>query len=98
MQALTVDYVSWGKDCARVAAGNDRFYWPHGTSGLAQMVLRPLYKNWMLELAISAEFGSDYPQGISRDPVLFAEYFEHLEQMDCFLSHYRIEPKSTAAS
>lgn len=86
----TVDYVIGGDGRAVITAGQDHFYWPHGTPGLALLVLRPLYIDWILKLALASEFGPEMLQGIAQDPILLEEYDEHLEQMECFLSHYQI--------
>ncbi len=86
----TVDYVIWGQGCAFVSSGPNRFYWPHGTSGLAHLVLRPLYVNWLLELALSAEFGPDTLHGIAGDPILLKEYDEYIEHYAAFLAHYQV--------
>lgn len=87
----TVDYVVCEDGLALVSAGQDRFYWPHGTSGLALLVLRPLFIDWMLGLALAGEFGPDTLHGIAQDPILLAEYGEYIEQIECFLACYQVE-------
>ncbi|MDF9778966.1 hypothetical protein [Pseudomonas baetica] len=86
----TVDYVAWAQGCAFVSAGRNRFYWPHGTSGLGHLVLRPLYINWLLKLTLTAEFGPDTLHGIAGDAILLKEYDEYLENYAAFLEHYKV--------
>lgn len=85
----TVDYAACALG-ACVSAGQNRFYWPHGTSGLAHLVLRPLYVNWVLELALTAEFGPDTLHGIAGDAILLKEYDEYVENYTSFLEHYQV--------
>lgn len=86
----TVDYVIGSDGRALLTAGQHQFYWPHEAPGLALLVLRPLYIDWILGLALASEFGPEMLQGIAQDPILLEEYDEHLEQMECFLAHYQI--------
>ena len=88
-----VDYVAWGGRCAFVSTTEHCFYWPDGKPGLAEKVLRPLYLDWMLRGALAAEYGPDYFPGLSSDPVLLSEYYEHLEDMALFLAAYAIEER-----
>lgn len=87
----TVDYKDCGDGRVSVSAGEDRFYWSQGTSGLAMSVLRPLFMDWMIKLALAGEFGPDTLQGIAQDPILLAEYREYLGEIDRLLARYQIE-------
>lgn len=87
----TVDYLDCGDGRVSVFAGEDRFYWPQGKSGLAMSVLRPLFVDWMLMLALAGEFGPDILLGIAQDPILLGEYREYLGEVECLVARYQIE-------
>jgi hypothetical protein len=92
-----VNYVVWEDGNVFVTTPNARFYWPNHTLGLARLVIRPLFMDWMLDRALKADFGNDYLIEIENDPVLSEDYASHTEQMAAFLEHFEIERTTPGA-
>lgn len=93
-----VNYVVWEDGYAFVTTPTERFYWPNHTLGLARLVIRPLFMFWMLDRALKAEFGNDFLIELADDPVLSAEYREHLENLKGFMEHFDIQRISAGSA
>jgi hypothetical protein len=85
-----VNYVVWEDGNVFVTTPTERFYWPNHTLGLARLVIRPLFMDWMLDRALKAEFGNDYLIEVAEDPALSKDYLAHRQQMAAFMEHFQI--------
>lgn len=90
----TVEYVAWEDGFAFVSTGRERFYWKDGLRGLSHQVLRPLFIDWMLELALISQFGPDFHREVAADPVLFAELNDHQHDIAGTYKTFTIEKVS----
>lgn len=73
-ESWAVRYELGDAGLASVSTPRQSLLWVHETRGLAMIVIRPLFLDWMLEQALIREFGPEYLESVDSSPRLGHEF------------------------
>ncbi|MBM5458622.1 hypothetical protein H8F21_13715 [Pseudomonas sp. P66] len=76
----TVDYLLGTDNLVRVVTPSAEFNWVHETRGLAEIVIRPLFVDWVLRRGLIREYGEDYSDHLIGD-AMFGRYTRSIARL-----------------